>query len=192
MPFGVKNAPAHFQRIMDHVLQGLPFARCYIDDVIIFSDSFEQHLQHVEQVLLRIREAGLKCHPSKCSFAAPAVEYLGHQITPDGVSPQEAKVTAITNIAAPGELSGLRSFLGAVGYYRKFIPSFSSIAQPLNKLLQKGVDYVWGKDQQGAFERLKVALVSAPILRRPDYSRPFVLHTDWSRVWPRGSLGSSG
>ena len=181
MPFGLKNAPAVFQKVMDSVLGNVTFARCYIDDVIVASNSIAEHCQHLSWLLETLKASGLKCHPAKCLFGSTKVPYLGHMVSLDGTSPQQAKVEAILHIPPPTDTTTLRSFLGLINYYRRFIPHFSSIAKPLNTLLQKEQSYVWESAQQTAFETLQQALVSYPVLRPPDYSQPFVLQTDWGQ-----------
>jgi hypothetical protein len=183
MPFGLKNAPAFFQRIIDSTLRTCrDFARCYIDDVIVYSKSFEEHLTHLRATFARIREKGVKLHPKKLKLAMPSVPYLGHEIVPNGTAPQQAKVDAIVNMPAPQGVTELRAFPGSVNYYRKFIEKCSHICAPLHRLLQ--LSAAWDSDEacQKAFEKLKVKLTEAPILSRPDYSRPFELHTNWSAV----------
>ena len=182
MPFGLKNAPAKFQRVMDQVLAGLTFTRCYIDDILIFSRDFDEHLRHIEAVLRRLEEAGLRCHPGKCRFGTLTVPYLGHEITPNGLGVQQAKVDAIQRVPAPTDISRLRAFMGLAGYYRRFIANFSALSKPLNALLKKTQAWEWGPDQQQAFADLKQRLGTAPVLRRPDYTRRFLLKTDWSRL----------
>lgn len=181
MPFGLKNAPAFFQRLMDTTLRAqFEFCRCYIDDVIIFSKSFEEHLVHLRAVLSALRAKRIKCHPKKMRLAVSDVEYLGHFVVPNGTAPQQAKVEAILKMAAPHDVPLLRAFLGTAGYYRRYVRNYSSIAAPLNRLLQKDVPWGWTAEAQHAFEQLKVKLTEAPILRRPNFAMPFELHTDWS------------
>ena len=181
MPFGLKNAPAFFQRLMDTTLRAQrEFCRCYIDDVIIFSKSFDEHLRHLRAVFEQLRAKRIKCHPKKMRLAVRTVPYLGHYIVPGGTAPQEVKVEAIVRMVPPRDTSELKSFLGTSNYYRRFVRNYSRIAAPLNSLLQNGVAWRWETDAQKAFEQLKLKLTEAPILRRPDFSRPFELHTDWS------------
>ena len=181
MPFGLKNAPAVFQKVMDSVLGDVTFARCYIDDVIIASSSIEEHCKHIAWLLDTLKANGLKCHPAKCLFGSERVPYLGHMVSIDGTSPQQAKVEAILKIPPPRDITSLRSFLGLVNYYRRFIPQFSSIAKPLNILLQKDQSYDWGSAQREAFDKLQQALVSYPVLRPPNHNLPFILQTDWGQ-----------
>eukprot|EP00245_Coleochaete_scutata_P000411 TRINITY_DN1051_c1_g1_i1.p1 TRINITY_DN1051_c1_g1~~TRINITY_DN1051_c1_g1_i1.p1 ORF type:complete len:1227 (+),score=252.29 TRINITY_DN1051_c1_g1_i1:430-3681(+) len=182
LPFGLKNAPAEFQRVMDRILSGLDFARCYIDDIIVYSSSPEEHIRHIEQVLERLREHGLKLHPGKCRFGERHIEYLGHMVHPGGLGVQQAKVEAIEMVPRPEDVSRLRAFLGLAGYYRRFVQGYSTIAKPLTLLTRLDQPYEWGEAQEGAFRKLKERLVSAPILGRPRGDRPFTLHTDWSAV----------
>ncbi len=182
LPFGLKNAPAEFQRVMDQVLKGLPFARCYIDDVIIFSDTPEEHVKHLQQVFERLQHWGLRLHHGKCKFFHDKLPYLGHMITPGGLGVQEAKVEALNRIPIPRDVSRLRAFIGLANYYRRFVRGFSHMAKPLTLLTRAGQEWIWGPDQEKAFEALKHALGSAPVLRRPDARRPFQLHTDWSML----------
>ena len=181
LPFGLKNAPAEFQRVMDQVLKGLPFARCYIDDVI-FSDSPSEHVRHLQQVFERLRAWGLHLHHGKCKFFHDTLAYLGHMIVPGGLGVQMAKVEALNKIPIPRDVPRLRAFLGLANYYRRFVRNFSVIAKPLTQLTRTGQDWKWEPAQDAAFEALKKALGSAPVLRRPDTRRPFQLHTDWSML----------
>ena len=181
MPFGLKNAPAVFQKVMDSLLGGIKFCRCYIDDVIVGSRNMAEHCRHLAQVFALLKANGLKCHPAKCLFGASTVPYLGHMVSVDGVSPQKAKVEAILKIPPPTDMTSLRSFLGLVNYYRRFIPNFSTIAKPLNTLLQKDQKYLWADAQQTSFSELQQALVSYPVLRPPNHCLEFVLQTDWGQ-----------
>ncbi|PTQ33208.1 hypothetical protein MARPO_0091s0058, partial [Marchantia polymorpha] len=169
LPFGLKNAPAEFQRVMDRILAGLDFVRCYIDDILVFSDIVEQHQLHLQIVFKRLRAHGLRLHPGKCKFFHEKVEYLGHVIYPVGLGVQQAKVEAIARIPRPTDVSRVRAFMSLANYYRRYVKGFSAIAKPLDQLLK-------------AFVELKVRLVPAPILRRPIRGRPYQLHTDWSML----------
>ena len=185
MPFGLKNASAKFQQVMDAELvrHGCnDFAYAYIDDLIIASDTWEEHCEHVDRVLNMLSECNLKIHPSKSLFGSNVLEYLGHNVVAGhGITMNEAKVMAIKSLPDPRTLLELRSILGFMSYYRHFIPGFSSIAQPLFKLLKKGVVYQWGAEQVAAYQALK-DLMTKPgrVLRPVDPTRPLVLHTDWS------------
>jgi hypothetical protein len=136
MPFRLKNAPVFFQRIMDSTLRTCrDFARCYIDNIIVHSQSFEDHLIHLCRTFGQIWEKGVKLHPKKIKLAMPSVSYLGHEIVPNGTATDEAKVEAIKRMPPPKDDIELRAFLGSTNYYRRFIRDFSRIAAPLNRLL---------------------------------------------------------
>ena len=181
VPFGLKNAPSYFQRQMDKVLAGLPFARCYIDDILIWSSNLKEHLMHLSAVFARLKDAHLKVHPGKCQFAVDSIDFLGHHVSAAGLSPQAEKVAAVRDLAAPTDISSLRSALGLFSYYRKFVSGFSKIAAPLNELLRKGMAWKWGSEQIAAFAELKDRLCSAEVLRRPNPDLPYILTTDWSQ-----------
>ena len=157
MPFGLKNAPAVFQWFMNKVFMGLnpengrDFVAVYLDDVIIFSDTFEDHLAHLKQVLQCFSAAGLKLKPSKCHFICQTVEYLGHTITPKGISPNNSRVVAIQNFPFPTSVKEVRQLVGLASYYRRFINGFARIAQPLHQLTQKNAHFNWSSDCQQSF-----------------------------------------
>jgi len=182
MPFGLTNAPAIFQRAMNQVLSGL-IGRCcmaYIDDVVIWSKSVEEHVQHLKLVLERLRKAGLQLKPSKCHFGLSKIELLGHSVSADGITPLPQRVEAIANLGPPQDVKSVRSFLGMANYYRGYIKSFATLALPLTDLTKAKEPFRWGPEQQHAFDALKVALTRAPILAHPDISRPYILYTDAS------------
>lgn len=185
MPFGIHSAPQTWQRIMDHELKSAGcwgFARAFIDDVLIFSRTPEEHIQHVQQVLSALNAVGLKAHPQKSKFACDVIEYLGFDVSQYGLTPNEAKVAAIAALKAPTNVAELRSVLGLLSYYRRFCQNFSSIAEPLNQLLKKGTTFVWGNEQQAAFNELKRILCTDGLaLKRVDPSKPLLLYTDWSQ-----------
>ena len=152
----------------------------YIDDVLVFSRTMEKHLDHLQQVLERVKKAGLKLKPSKCHFLRQSVEYLGHIITPQGLKPNPRQVSAVQDFPTPGSVTQVRQFLGLTLYYRRFIGQFAKIASPLHSLTRKGVEFVWTEDCQAAFEHLKQKLVQAPVLAYPNFDRSFWLETDAS------------
>ena len=182
MPFGLCNAPATFQRIMNKVLGDSihKYVMVYLDDVIIYSKSFEEHLRHIEDVLNRIRRANLRLKAEKCHFGASELQFLGHVVGKDGVKPDPKKVEKIENYPIPKNIRELRGALGLFSYYRRFIENFSKIADPLYELLKKDITYIWTESQQEAFEFLKKKLTTAPIIQYPDFERPFFLYTDAS------------
>lgn len=182
MPFGLMNAPATFQRLMDRILEELPFVRVYMDDVIIFSKTLEEHLDHVRLVLERIAKHKLKIKVSKCSFAQDEVSLLGHIVGKDGVRTDPKKLEAIQKLEVPKTVTQIRSFLGMAGYYRRFIYGYADIAAPLHEATSKNVRYSWDERKQQAFEKLKEALISPPVLSYPDFEKPFIVETDASKV----------
>ncbi len=182
MPFGLCNAPATFQRLMEVVLAGLTRKSCmvYIDDILIFSKSLEGHFTHLEQVMDRLDRAGLRLKAKKCKFLRRRVEYLGHVISQEGIEASPAKLDAIRSFPIPSDLKGLRSFLGLASYYRRFIPSFSRVAAPLHALTRKNAPFVWSLSCQEAFDKLEELLTTAPVLAYPDFTQGFILETDAS------------
>ena len=181
VPFGPRNAPPYFQRRMDQVLQGLSYCRCYIDDIVIWSSSFEEHLGHLIEIFQRLRDVGLKVHPGKCVFGTTSIDFLGHHISKGSLQPQQDKLAAVRDLLAPTDISSLRAALGIFSYYRKFVLNFSSIAFPLNSLLKKDRPWLWGEDQRRAFTTLKDELCSSTVLRLPNSYKPFILTTDKSQ-----------
>ena len=148
LPFGVASAPSIFQRIMDAILQGLPGVCVYLDDILVTGETEDKHLQNLEQVLSRLEKAGLQLQRQKCTFMQPSVEYLGHRISAAGLHPSEEKVRAIVDAPVPKDVTQLRSFLGLLNYYGKFLPQLPSTLAPLYALLQK-------KQASGLREQLK-------------------------------------
>ena len=182
MPFGLCNAPATFQRLMDSVLAGLQWSAClvYIDDIIIMGKSFDDHMSNLRTVFERLRQAGLKLHPGKCQFLQQKVYFLGHVVSADGLSPDPNKISKVKEWPTPRTVQEVQQFLGLANYYRRFIHNFAIIAKPLHQLTEKHTKFQWSNDCQNAFTALKTHLTSAPILALPDWSRPFVLDTDAS------------
>jgi hypothetical protein len=184
MSFGLVNAPATFQRCMDSVLAGLKWksVQIYLDDAIIASTSFEEHLSDLKEVFVRLKDANLHLKASKCHFFCPEVQYLGHLITRDGVRANPKKVELIANWGIPSSAANLHSFLGLAGYYRRLIRNFAAREAPLRKLLQKDIPFVMGTLEISAFKDLQQALMSDPVLVLPDFSgkSKFELHTDAS------------
>ena len=184
MPFGLQGAPATFQRLMDRVLQGLEeYAAAYLDDVVIYSSNWKDHLYHLRQVLERIQDAGLTMKLSKCQFGMAHCIYLGHVVGSGVVKPEETKLEAMREFPRPKTKKEARCFLGLTGYYRRFIPDFASIAAPLSDLTRKNLPstVIWTPACETAFQTLKKQMLSQPILHNPDFSRAFVLQTDASQ-----------
>lgn len=183
MPYALSNAPATFQRLMDRVLSGLVWDRCivYMDDIIVFGKSFDEHNSNLEKVLQRIIQANLKLNTSKCEFANDDIIYLGHRITKNGIAVDPSKVMVIDRIETPTNRQKVRRFLGMATYYKRFIENFSQIAAPLTKLTSVKEDFQWSQEAQHSFDTIKTALKSAPLLASPDYSQPFQIATDASK-----------
>ena len=184
MEFGLCNAPATFQRLMDLVLGGLKWTRVlvYIDDIIVFSRDEEQHIRDVCEVFTALQRANLRAKLSKCHFMRGEVEYLGHRVDAEGVRPTERNVKAVTELKAPQDVSGVRSFLGMAGYYRRHIEAFAARATLLTDLLKQETPWRWTEAHQAAFDDLRLALVKYPVLMYPDWRRGFVLRTDGAKV----------
>ena len=203
LPFGLACAPATYQRLMEECLGDLNLKICviYLDDIIIFAKTYEEHMTRLQQVLQRLRECNLKLAPKKCKFFQSKVTYVGHVVSSDGIGTDPSKIEKIQSWPKPKSPEEVRSFLGFAGYYRKYVKGFSSIAQPLSKLIpgsstskksrkkskttsanDSPPSFVWGSDQDKAFTELKRILSSPPILAYADFSLPFELHTDASSL----------
>ncbi|CAG2254460.1 Retrovirus-related Pol polyprotein from transposon 17.6,Transposon Ty3-I Gag-Pol polyprotein,Transposon Ty3-G Gag-Pol polyprotein,Retrovirus-related Pol polyprotein from transposon 297 [Mytilus edulis] len=180
MPFGLQNSPAVFSQLMEIVLQDLNFAISYIDDILIFSETLEEHFNHIQQVFDRLRQHNLKLKLKKCQFLQEETNYLGFKINIDGVKPDDAKVEAIKTLPNPVTVKEVRSFIGACSYYRRFIPNFSKISIPLVALTKKYAKFQWDEECQRAFDFLKYSLTVTPLLAYPDLKKPYVLYTDAS------------
>jgi len=182
MPFGLCNAPATFQRLMDTVLVGLNYEIClaYLDDIILYSQDLDTHLERLERLLIRLREADLKLKPSKCQLLQKQVHFLGFTVSQQGVGTDPDKVAAVRDWPTPQNLRQSRAFVGLCQYYRRFVPNFSETAAPLYALTKKGAHFQWTSDCQHAFEQLKASLTSAPVLALPDDDGEFILDCDAS------------
>ncbi|GAB4818110.1 hypothetical protein N2152v2_005156 [Parachlorella kessleri] len=181
MPMGLVNAPATFQKLVNQVFYGMhDRVLPYLDDIIIFSKDVDSHLYHLEEVFERLREAGLTVAPWKCHFLCAEIEFLGHVVDANGSRPMPSKVECIQKLAPPRDIRAVRSFLGMVGYYRRFIRSYSDRARPLVELLKKDIPWEWTEECQAAFEDLRQCLMTAPILVRPTPHGKFILACDVS------------
>ena len=180
--FGLCNAPATFSRLMDRVLAGLHWETClfYLDDIIVFSSTWEEHIAQLHQVFERFRHAKLKLGGDKCTFTAKEVSYLGHRVTEEGLLPDSSLLAAIREIPPPKTAMEVRSFLGLAGYYRRYVKGFAAIAGPLHALARKDVVFHWSAKWQAAFDQLKHLLTTNPITAFPDFSQAFRLYTDAS------------
>ena len=182
MPFGLCNAPATFERLMDRVLCGMRWSRClvYLDDVISFGKSVPEAIGRLEEVLSRLSDYGLQLKAKKCTFMQTEVGFLGHIVGRSGLACDPDKLSAVRNWHEPTKLKGVRQFIGFVGYYRRFVKDFAKLADPLVSLTRKGAPFLWGRDQQDSFDSLKACLLCAPILGFPTENDRFVLDTDAS------------
>ena len=196
MPFGLCNAPATFQRLMERCMGDLNLQDCliYLDDIIIFSSTFYEHMERLQAVFERLQEHNLKLKPSKCELFKGRVSYLGHEVSDEGIHTDPAKIEAVKSWPVPKSIKDVCRFLGSTGYYRKFIQGFAAIARPLNDLLvghvtnpkakkksvQKQLPLKWGPEQQSSFEAVIDKLINPPVLAYADYSLPFKVHMDAS------------
>uniref|UniRef100_A0A667ZAE4 Gypsy retrotransposon integrase-like protein 1 n=1 Tax=Myripristis murdjan TaxID=586833 RepID=A0A667ZAE4_9TELE len=200
MPFGLWNAPSTFQRLMQRIFgdQQNQSLLLYLDDIVVYSSTVEQHLERLKVVLGRLQHEGLKAKLSKCSFFQKEVSYLGHVISGDGVSTDSSKIEVVANWPVPTTVSDLRSFLGFSSYYRRFVDGFAKLAAPLHKVVAEcggsrtgrksdcAVIKCWTDECQQCFEALKTRLTTAPVLAYADFSLPFILEVDASH----GDLGA--
>ena len=162
--FGVSAAPAIFQRTMDCLLQGIPQVAAFQDDLLITGDTDESHILHLREVLHRLDAEGFRLNKDKCEFMLPEVTYLGHRITAEGIKPTADKVKAVQEAPTPKNATELKSFLGLVNFYGKFLPHLSSVLSPLNCLLRKNIVFRWGEQHAQAFKKVKEMLLSADLL----------------------------
>ncbi len=153
-----------------------------LDDIIVIGKTFDDMIKNLDQVLEKLSEAGLKLKPRKCQLFRKEVEFLGHIVTQEGVKTDPKKIQAVQDWPRPENIHFLRSFLGFCSYYRRFIPRFSEVAKPLHRLSEKGQKFVWTKECETAFTTLKQKLVEAPVLAHPDFTKPFIVDTDASRL----------
>ena len=189
VPFGAMNSPAEFERLMEKVFAGLTYVTLllYLDDIIVYGKTFEIHLQNLEEVFKRLAEANLKLNPEKCALFQPQVSFLGHLVSEAGIAVDPEKIKAVQDWPVPRNVTEVRSFIGLCSYMRRFISGFSSICKPLHLLTQKDHKYEWNEECQEAFDTLKTALTTAPVLGFPQESQgEFILDADCSN----NALGS--
>lgn len=194
MPYGVTGGPATFQGVMNIILAPL-FRKCvvvFIDDILIYSTTYEEHLVHIQQVLEILKEHQFFVKLSKCFFAKQELSYLGHIISAVGVSTDPKKVQIIAQWPTPSSVKDLRSFLGMAGYYRKFVKNFRLISKPLTNMLRKGELFIWTPTTKEAFQTLIQALISTPVLAMPDFSKQFIIETDASELGIGAVLQQNG
>jgi transposase InsO family protein len=182
VPFGIKTAPGYFQRSIDRTMAGIPHTVVFLDDICIATPTFEKHLEVLEMVLQRLAQVDLLLSKEKCFLLKDHLSFLGHRVSAAGVEPDPAKLAAIDQVVAPKNVDQVRAFLGLVGFYRRFVPDFARIAEPITKLLRKETEFIWDREQELAFQTLKAKLMTAPILRFPDFNRKFRVQTDASGV----------
>lgn len=182
LSFGLCNAPSTFQELADIVFRDMKWNEilCYLDDIIIFSETIEEHLLKLQKVFIRLREAGLTLKPNKCEYLKERIYLLGFIITKDGILPDDAKISAIKNFPKPKNVKAVQSFIGLCNYYRKFIKNFSQIARPLHEITKKD-NFFWTDDQEDSFETLKQKLTNPPVLAHFDPNQGCELHVDASR-----------
>ncbi|KAA0039715.1 Transposon Tf2-6 polyprotein [Cucumis melo var. makuwa] len=181
MPFGLTNVPSTFQALMNQVFK--PFLRRFVlvffDDILVYSKGMEEHAQHLEVVSGILRESELYANFDKCHFAQPRISYLGHYISVKGIEVDPEKIRAVREWPAPSNVREMRGFLGLTGYYRRFVQNYGSIAAPLTQLLKVGA-YKWTEETEAAFEKLKKAMMTLPVLAMPDFNLPFEVESDAS------------
>jgi transposase InsO family protein len=191
MPFGLTNAPASFQKMINYVLRQYLdiFVICYLDDILIFSDNEEKHKEHVHKVLKALQDAKLLIEPEKCHFHVTEVDFLGHTITPGEIRMQRDKISAVADWETPNSVKDTQKFLGFANYYRRFIKDFSKIANPLTELTKKDQPFAWSDKAQQAFEQLKKAILSEPVLVMFNPNKEIELETDASDFALGGQIG---
>jgi hypothetical protein len=184
VPFGLATGAQVLTRLLDQVFQGIKFEYVYhyLDDVVVYSETFDQHLFHLREVFERLRRAGLTVRPDKVIFATQEIAFLGHKVSPACVSIDPDRTRAIRDFSPPKDVSGVSRFIGMANFYHKFIPNFAAVSALLNLLRRKGESFRWGPDQQTAFDALKHAISHPPILKMADFSKEFTLQTDASSV----------
>jgi hypothetical protein len=180
LPFGISSAPEVFQRTMESILQGIEGVVCYMDDVVVSGDTEEEHDKRLEQVMKRVREAGLKLNSSKCEFRKETLDFLGHKISQKGIEVDQTKVKAILEMGEPKDVSELRRFLGMVNYLGRFVPNLANMLKPLNDPLHKDAAWTWGHAQKAAFKTVKQSVTSTPTLVYFQTDREMIMSSDAS------------
>ncbi|KAI8519844.1 hypothetical protein Bbelb_031010 [Branchiostoma belcheri] len=182
LPFGLSNSAATYQRLVQLILAGVGWDVClaYLDDIIVFTPTFDEHLHTLQEVFTRLRQAGLKLHPAKCRFAQKEVTFLGHVVSRRGVAPDPDNIAKVQDWPTPSNQTDIRSFLGLASFYRKFVPAFATVAEPLVRLTDKHHTFQWNPACQSAFDTLKHQLTNPPLLAFPDFASDFTLATDAS------------
>ena len=176
--FGLAQAPAYFQRLVNEELSGLTFAFGYLDDILLFSPDKETHMEHLRVLFERLQMADSKHKEVKCNFLKKHIQYLGHIVSIEGITPLPEKLDNIEKMLPPKTPKELKQFLCLIGYYRKFVPRFSDLARPLNALTRKNMEFEWTQICQESSDLLKASLMAKSILTYPDPNLPYVLFTD--------------
>ena len=180
-PFGLAQAPAYFQRLVNEVLSGLTFAFGYLDDILVFSPDTESHLEHLRILFERLQSTDLKIKEVKCNFLKKHIQYLGHIVSGEGITPLPEKLDSIQKMLPPKTPKEVKQCLSLIECYRKFVPRFLDLARPLNDLTRKNMEFEWTQSCQESFNLLKASLMTEPILTYPDPNLPYVLFTDASK-----------
>jgi len=167
---------------MDQVLEGANFLKCYIDDLLVHSKGLLHHLAHVEELFKRFHEVNMKIHPKNCEFVVTSVLYLGHKILPNGIMAHWGKIVALLEMPNPTNVHTLKSFIELCNYYKIYVQNFSTIIHPFYALLKKDVVWTWNEGAQETFNTIKEKLSEFPIMRRLNFSKVFILHTNWSAL----------
>lgn len=190
MPFGLCNSGATLSRLVDQVIgcDMEPKVFVYLDDIIIATNTFEEHFQILKEISVRLNRAGLTISSEKSRFCMKKLSYLGYIIDRDGVHPDPEKISAVSNYAVPKNIKDVRRLIGLAGWYRRFIPNFSTITAPLTELTKKGRKFAWNENAENAMKEIQKILVSAPVLANPDYEKPFIIQTDASDIGMGGVL----
>ena len=182
MPFGLSPAPATFSLLMSKVLKGLPFATAYLDDIIIWSKTEEEHVLHLQTVFQCLESAGLRLKREKCHFFREEIEYMGHTVTPEGIRPCGDKVKVVQELQPSTTVREVKGLIGFASYYRRFVPNFSKLVRPLTYLTKKNREFIWTAECQNALDKLKEILAERPLLYHVTIDRPYILYTDASDV----------
>lgn len=184
MPFGLSNAPSTFMRLMNHVLRPFinKFVVIYFDDILVYRQSLEEHLVHLEEVLCTLRKEGLYANLKKCIFGANELVFLGFVVSQQGLKVDNEKIKAIEEWPTPTSISQIRSFHGLASFYRRFVKDFSTVATPLTAVIKKNRGFQWGVNQEKTFQELKHRLTHAPLLALPDFHKTFEVECDASGV----------
>lgn len=189
-PFGLTGAPGIFQTFKNNIFRPYldKFVLVYLDDILIYSKTKDEHLKHLEVILDKLREHIIYGKLSKCKFMRNEISYLGHRIDEKGIKVDPRNIESVQNFEPPENVTQVQSFPGLRNYYRRFVKDFATVATPISDLTKKNVEFIWGKEKQTAFEILKQKLVSAPILRCADLNLPYELSADASSTGVRAVL----